>query len=227
MGKTLESGLERTISSLVTLAVPVLLCVGVIRLLITPVFVEVEYRLPYFPDDQYGFTEQERLQYAHRARKYLVNDADIAYLGELQFDDGSSLFNARELRHMVDVKDLLGLAFTVLWGAVIVLLISGVWKGRRGQMSEFWRAVSRGGWLTVLFLAFVLVLSVLNFRSFFVVFHRMFFEGDSWLFRTSDTLIRLFPIRFWQDAFIIFGLLAGGGGLALGFLGRKLSREAD
>jgi len=53
------------------------------------------------------------------------------------------------------------------------------------------------------------------FWSFFAGFHRLFFEGNSWLFAYSDTLIRLFPIRFWQDAFLLAALISSAGGLLL------------
>ena len=65
----------------------------------------------------------------------------------------------------------------------------------------------RGGWLMVGLAAVIGVIAVIGiainpniFFSFFAGFHSLFFEGDSWLFLYSDTLIRLFPIRFWQDA---------------------------
>jgi uncharacterized membrane protein len=55
----------------------------------------------------------------------------------------------------------------------------------------------------------------------------MFFEGDTWLFLYSDTLIRLFPERFWLTAFIGIGagtlLLAG---LLLGLSAWRLRRLA-
>jgi len=57
--------------------------------------------------------------------------------------------------------------------------------------------------------------------SFFVGFHALFFEGDSWLFLYSDTLIRLFPLRFWQDAFLAAAIIALGGGIGLGLGFRK------
>jgi integral membrane protein (TIGR01906 family) len=53
----------------------------------------------------------------------------------------------------------------------------------------------------VALLAYVL----LNFNNFFTNFHRLFFEGGSWMFSYSDTLIRLFPIRFWSDVALIIG----------------------
>ncbi len=53
------------------------------------------------------------------------------------------------------------------------------------------------------------------FWKFFTLFHQVFFEGDSWLFLYSDTLIRLFPIRFWQDAVLAAAVISLGGGLGL------------
>jgi uncharacterized membrane protein len=81
-----------------------------------------------------------------------------------------------------------------------------------------------GGWLmTGLALtigAIVVVGIAVNpdvFWQFFTLFHELFFTGNSWLFYFSDTLIRLFPIRFWQDAFLLAAAIALGGGLGLVF----------
>ena len=90
-----------------------------------------------------------------------------------------------------------------------------IWK-------EYLKSISRGGWLTVGLIVAVLVYLALNFNSLFVNFHKVFFEGDTWLFLYSDSLIRLFPERFWRDAFIWIGTMALGSGAALGyFLGKK------
>jgi len=66
-----------------------------------------------------------------------------------------------------------------------------------------------------------------SFSFLFVGFHRLFFEGDTWLFLYSDTLIRLFPERFWLTAFVGIGagtvLLAG---LLLGLSAWRLRRLA-
>lgn len=63
------------------------------------------------------------------------------------------------------------------------------------------------------------------FWDFFAGFHSLFFEGDSWLFLFSDTLIRLFPLRFWQDAFLFAAAIALGGGLGLGLGVRSASHH--
>ena len=46
---------------------------------------------------------------------------------------------------------------------------------------------------------------LISWDTFFTNFHKVFFEGDSWLFRRSDTLIRLFPEQFWFDAALTVG----------------------
>ncbi|MCD6344052.1 MAG: hypothetical protein J7M17_00400, partial [Anaerolineae bacterium] len=39
-----------------------------------------------------------------------------------------------------------------------------------------------------------------SWDTFFVGLHGLFFTEGTWRFFYSDTLIRLFPVRFWQDA---------------------------
>ncbi|RME88301.1 MAG: TIGR01906 family membrane protein [Anaerolineae bacterium] len=221
----MNARLSTLASWLVTLLTPLALILFAVRLLLTPIFLQVEYRLPGFPEDPYGFTQQERLYWSRFALDYLLNDAGIEYLGDLRFpESGSPVFNARELRHMVDVKVLtrytLGTAYTV-WGLLVVL---GVWARRGKWWQAYGRGLRRGGWATVMLVAAVLLFVVISFEALFTAFHRVFFEGDTWLFLYSDTLIRLFPMRFWQDTFLFVGLFALAGGLALA-LGVKSSGQ--
>lgn len=208
--------LHAVLGWVVTLLIPVALVSLSLRLLLTPVFLHIEYRLPGFPADQYGFTLEERLHYARFALAYLLNDADISYLGDLRFADGGRVFNERELSHMVDVKNVVRPALKagcLVWGLTAAL---GLWAFFGGWWPGYAGAVRRGGWLTVGLVALIALGAVVSFWQFFTLFHALFFEGDSWIFLYSDTLIRLFPIRFWQDAFLLAGILALGGGVALG-----------
>jgi integral membrane protein (TIGR01906 family) len=212
---------------LVALLVPFALIGLGLRALLTPAFLQIEYNMPYFPRDEYGFTKADRLKWAPYALDYLVNNADISYLGDLKFDDGTPLYNERELSHMQDVKRVTKGALKVWYVTLALLLSLGIWS-RLGNWEQTYRqGLMRGGWLMVgLAVAVGLIVLVgiaINpnvFWNFFAGFHSLFFEGDSWLFLYSDTLIRLFPIRFWQDAFLLAALIALGGGVALG-LGLK------
>ena len=96
--------LQRTLSWLATILLPFALTFLGLRLLLTHGFPEVEYRMPGFPEDPYGFTLKERLGWSKISIDYLLNNADISFLGNLTFMDNVPLFNERELSHMQDVK---------------------------------------------------------------------------------------------------------------------------
>ncbi len=211
------------LSWIVAILVPLALIGLGIRALLTNIFLQIEYNMPYFPTDQYGFTKEDRLHWAPYALDYLVNSADISYLGDLKFDDGSPLYNERELSHMADVKRVTQSALNVWYLSLASLIILGAWSWRGDWTQTYRQGLMRGGWLMVGLAAaiglIVLIGILINpnvFWNFFAGFHALFFEGDSWLFLYSDTLIRLFPLRFWQDAFLIAAIIALGGGFALG-----------
>jgi len=200
------------------------------RALLTPTFLKIEYNMPYFPEDDYGFTREDRLHWAPYALEYLVNSADISYLGDLTLDDETPLYNERELSHMADVKRVTTGALNVWYISLASLLMLGIWSWRGNWTQTYRQGLMRGGWLMI-WLAGVIGLVVLVgifvnpdvFMSLFVGFHSLFFEGDSWLFLYSDTLIRLFPLRFWQDAFLFAAIIALGGGIGLGVGLKKIT----
>lgn len=221
---------SKVLSWLVTILIPLVLIGLAIRVLLSPIFYKMEYNMPYFPPDEYGFTREDRLKWAPYAIDYLVNDADISYLGDLTFEDGTPLYNERELSHMDDVKVVTQGALRVWYLSLALLALLGVWAWFGGWWQAYRFGLMRGGWLMVGLAVtigiIVLVGMAINpnvFDVFFAGFHGLFFEGDSWLFLFSDTLIRLFPIRFWQDAFLVAAVVALGGGIALG-LGLRSAR---
>ena len=213
--------LSQTLAWVVTLLVPGALVLTAVRLMLTPAFLHLEYNMPGFPADRFGFTKEDRLYWSQIALDYLVNSEGISFLGDLRFEDGNSVYNERELRHMVDVKVTVQRALLVWYASLGLLFGLGIWAWRGGWLRCYLHGLGRGGWLTVIFLGVTIVFVLVAFGVFFVAFHNVFFEPGTWMFLYSDTLIRLFPERFWRDIFIYVGLLAGGGGLALALAFRK------
>jgi integral membrane protein (TIGR01906 family) len=216
--------LSTILSYLTSLLIPFALVGTALRILLSPIFINIEYRMPYFPADEYGFTQQDRLQWAPFALEYLVNNSDISYLGDLKFADGTPLYNERELSHMVDVKNVVRGALNVWSISLVILALLAIFAYRKKWIPDYINGLRRGG-IWMIGLAFVLGLIAgvgiaVNpgvFELFFIFFHSIFFKGSSWLFEYSDTLIRLFPIRFWEDAFLWAAILALGGGIGLAF----------
>ena len=220
----MKLNLPNFLAFFVSLLTPIALIGLALRILLTPVYFTVEYSMPYFPADEFGFTKEDRMQWAPYAVEYLVNSADVSYLGDLKFPGGAPLYNERELSHMADVKGVVQGALRVWYVSVAILILLAIIASRGGWMFEYLDALRRGGWwmiglavtLGVIAGAGILINPYI-FWTFFAWFHSLFFTGDSWLFYYSDTLIRLFPIRFWQDAFLAAAIIALGGGLGMAF----------
>ena len=207
---------SKILSWAITIVVPLILLLTAIRLLLTPAFPMIEYQFPWFPADDYGFSMEDRLQWAEPSIKYLVSEEGIGYLEELKFDDGSPIYDERELSHMVDVKILVKLAINVWVISVTIAVVAGLSLMLIKANVDLVRGFSRGGWFSIGLVVTLLLMVVINFNELFNQFHYLFFQGDTWLFYSTDTLIRLFPLRFWSDAFIFVGVFTLIGGLMLG-----------
>ena len=203
-------------SILLTLLVPPLLVLTSVRLVMTEGYLSIIYNRPDFPTDEYGFTREDRRHYAPYALQYLLGPAGIEYLGNLTFPGGQALFNERELTHMVDVKrvfqtallvfGILLLMFAILLG-ITVRTVEGRQMLRQGLFG--------GGLLTLAILAGLVIFLLVNWETFFTNFHNLFFASGTWVFDYSDTLIRLFPIPFWQDTALTIGGLSALGAIAI------------
>lgn len=200
------------IKSVIALCVPLAIIMFFARLLMTPVFLEVEYRMPGFPDDSYGFSMQDRLKWAKPSVDYLVNNEGINFLSDLKFESGSPIYIDRELSHMADVKKVVKQLLTNWYVDLAILTLLFLVARMRGWMNEYLEAIRYGGLLTVGLLVSLGIFAATSFWQFFAWFHSLFFSGNSWIFEYSDTLIRLFPLRFWMDAvlyIVLFSLVLG------------------
>jgi integral membrane protein (TIGR01906 family) len=197
------------------LLIPVLLLLSSVWviLLTARIWIPVEYRMPGFPPDRYGFTLQDRIEWSAVDIRFLLGSEPISYFDRFQLADGSPMHNERELVHMEDVKTLLDATRWVLGAGILIaaaLTFILVRMRGGGEARQAWRSGAR--WTIYLMLLLGVGL-VLGFSFVFVGFHRLFFEGSSWIFPLSDTFIRLYPERFWRDTFalvvIVTGLLTG------------------
>jgi integral membrane protein (TIGR01906 family) len=234
----------KLLSWVVAIMVPLALVLGAVRIVLHPWYLEFEYRTPGFPDDPKDFylppelepfSFEDRLRYARIALDYLVNDEGISFLAEQRFPEGQQapplscremvdcnlMYNERELQHMVDVKNVLGLVLRVLYIDLAGLLALAIWAWKGNWLPSYWTGWRRGSWITLILIGVILLLVLVFFGVFFVFFHDVFFDPGTWTFWPSDTLIRLFPERFWRDTFLVVGGIASGLAVAIILLLRR------
>jgi integral membrane protein (TIGR01906 family) len=203
--------LRKILIAVIALTVPFLLVVGNIRLVANPWFIQLEYNRPGFPDDVYGFTREQRTPLAMAGLYSVVPEgAGMIELEQAKLPNGEPAFTAREIKHMEDVRVLMAKVFPlalIIGGALIVLAI--VFRKNPRYNDTVPQGLRAGATLTLILLAGLIAYILINFDSFFLQFHQLFFEGDSFAFRYDDTLIRLYPEQFWSDASILIGVLTG------------------
>ncbi|MFB0545622.1 MAG: TIGR01906 family membrane protein [Anaerolineae bacterium] len=206
---------ERVLSLLLILTLPVFLMLTNLYLFVSPGFLRYEYGKRDLPP-ALSFSPAERLSIAETAVHYLRSDADVDLLGDLKGEEGP-FFSERELVHMVDVKRVMKGAFMAhrLCGSVTaVAIVALCLRAETRKRVPFYIFLSCSILLFILILMAAII--YLNFDLLFVGFHRVFFEGDSWRFALTDTLIQLFPPQFWVDVSLQWAFLTLAEALILG-----------
>ena len=197
--------IQKLILILLVLLFPLFSITCAIRVVLTPLYVNFEYNRPNFPVDSYGFTTADRLQWGQFSIDYLLGNVSVNDFNSQTLPDGTPLFNTRETSHMLDVRILtqvvlkIWLGLCIFFGAALILSVLGKWT------QDFLIGLRNGAFLTIALIAAILAAVWMDFDLLFTRFHQLFFTGDTWLFYLSDTLIRLFPLVFWQDLFIFIG----------------------
>jgi len=211
---------------LIVLAMPFLVTFALLRIIISwnsPDYPSFEYNR--IDPDPYGFTLEQRLDFARASLDYLrmaePADEAIKVLEALRLPGGQgSFYNEREIGHMHDVKEILDAFKLATWISGIVVVLGLIFllvnKDRRveGYKALFYGGAFTGG---VVFVVIVLILLAWNFV--FVQFHEILFPPNTWTFRNSDSLIRLFPEQFWFDFGVIWTVSILLVGLLLGAVG--------
>lgn len=207
--------------------IPVVLILSSVWILLNTAkwWVKIEYRLPGFPEDRFGFTLEDRLYWSAIDIDYLLSDEELDYFDDLRLEDGSPMHNQRELRHMDDVKRLIHVVWYVLGIGLILGLICELSLGIFADSRVALETLKKGARNTLILVGLLILGVIVGFGVLFVGFHRIFFEGNTWLFLFSDTFIRLYPERFWRDTFIFLALITAVVGVVVYLLSNLLLRR--
>lgn len=135
--------------------------------------------------------------------RILLTYLNIPWFLALDMPDFPS--SASGLFHFFEVKKLFMLDY-------LILIFSGMgtlWFVRHlNRRRESWRLLPYFRQGTLIPLAILLALLV-SFDTLFVLFHKVFFNNDAWLFNaTTDPIILALPAEFFMRSFLLaFGLI--------------------
>lgn len=214
----MPSRLTKTLKLFLILLIPIAIIGTAVSLLVTDQYLAFEYSKSSFQPDSSGLTEHQRFILAstniHYVRAHLPSD-EISK----QSLNGIAVYSPREVSHMADVRAVFQSVFQVWQFTIILLLLIGLALWQKKERLALSSAIQWGGLLTSGIISLIGLLAVFAWQFWFETFHLFFFEPGSWLFSYSDTLIRLFPVKFWFDATLTISLLSFIGGLLLALIG--------
>jgi integral membrane protein (TIGR01906 family) len=201
---------------LVSVAFVLLLPMLIIGTSVRTVFTDRDFILSGFRDNQVATTtglDDPQLQ--------RIADAFVAYFqqppGPLQmqvtaFGQSRPLFNDREVAHMLDVQALVQFFLRmqlVAAAAVVVRVVIAVVVDQNGALLGREMLISVG--LMLAALAIVGAMALIDFDSFWTLFHQIAFRNGDWQFDPNrDYLIMLFPEPFWFAGTLRFVTLIAG-----------------
>ncbi|MDR0951809.1 MAG: TIGR01906 family membrane protein [Oscillospiraceae bacterium] len=144
---------------------------------------------------------------------------------EGEFDLPTLKYTATGAQHFVDCKVIFNWVYIISAASLVVL---GLLLWRRALDRK---TLKYSGLLTMAIpLAFALALLV-NFDRLFVVFHAVFFEGDTWIFDPkADEIINILPSEFFMHCALVislFWVLAATGEFVAGSVRKKGNKNQE
>jgi integral membrane protein (TIGR01906 family) len=181
---------------LLIVGIPPFLVLSNVFLFMTPQYLSYEYGKSDFPKAD-RFTDTNRTFFASESIEYERGNRNFE-----QFK-GLGVYNDRELNHMVDVRVLVAqVSVFQAMDALVLLILLATMASMSGTRALAARGLLAGGVLTLGLFGVIGLFAATTFNTFFTDFHRIFFQGDTWLFLYTDSLIQFYPERFWFDTAI-------------------------
>jgi len=142
-------------------------------------------------------------------RRYFNNGETTFYYTVTEGGLQGPVFNARETRHMEDVKRLfqyVNLAQELSVVYVIAYVVGFFIWAREGNVRQLAAQALTGLGAGALALGGVGIFAAFGFGAAFDRFHRLFFRNDFWqLDPSTDHLVQMFPQGFWRDMTVLLG----------------------
>jgi integral membrane protein (TIGR01906 family) len=217
------------------LALPVALLTTNVRLLANAPLVYGYAFDRYHAEDSTGLSRADLDSTAGALRQYFNNNETTFFHTVTEGGLPEPVFNARETRHMEDVKRLFVRVNRVQEFSVIFVLayvISFFVWSREGNVRQLAQQSLVGLALGGATVGGIGIFAAFGFESAFTRFHDLFFSNDLWqLDPRTDHLIQMFPEPFWRDMTIVLGAMCAveallvSGAAAVYLLGSKSERR--
>lgn len=214
-------GFARSLATvLFIIALPVALITTNVRLLANAPMV-YDYAFDrYDAVETTGLARADLDDVAGALREYFNNGEKTFYYTVTEDGLEKPVFNARETRHMEDVKSLFVKVNRAQEASVLFVLayvtVFFIWA-REGSVRQLAGQCLAGLALGLVALGAVGIVAAFGFDAAWERFHGLAFANDFWRLNPStDHLIQMFPEPFWRDMTIVLGVMCALEALVIG-----------
>lgn len=213
-------GFARVLATILfVIALPVAIVTTNVRLLINAPFV-YDYAFDrYNAEEATGLSRAELDSTAAALRGYFNNGEETFYHTVTEGGLRGPVFNARETRHLEDVKNLVSTTnrvqeVTTIYVIAYVIAFF-VWM-REGSVRQLAAQALTGLALGAVVVGGIGIFAAIGFDAAFTRFHEVLFRNDLWQLNSrTDHLIQMFPEAFWRDMAVALGVLSAIEGLVI------------
>ncbi len=181
-------------------------------------FIDWEYSKADFPKDRYGLPDDYRKYLAKLGLRAVLSEKGMEEFKRATLPDGRLAFNHREIKHMEDVKNFLSVFFPLVYGATALSVLALIYLRDLGLMGK---ALISASLFSLTLTVASAIFSMVNYDLAFELFHNYVFDPYSWRFSYRDTLLRIYPMKFWFDG-TVFVIASAGVLCLLSFVGGLL-----
>ncbi len=184
---------QRLLSLLLILSFPLVSLGLSVRLTFHEWFINYEYSKGNFPKDRWGMPDNLRKELAKLGLRAVLSEEGLEAFKKARLPDGRKAFNHREIKHMKDVNELLSILFPLTYSGAVLWIIGLAFTLNRAKV------LMLSGAFSIALISVLTAAALSNYDLAFEVFHNLVFDPTSWRFRYTDTLLRIYPMKFWFD----------------------------
>ena len=166
-------------------------------ILLIPIFILLlSFKVFVYDENSYKQQFRENNIYTKYNESYVNNISSnlINYFKDKE--ELKDYYTYRERIHLEDVKKLINNALKLFYIIFIALLIIFSYLIQKKDYKILSRILKYGGILNLIIYFIIFIISLINFKKFFIKFHQILFTNDYWILNPTDILVNVFTQEF-------------------------------
>ena len=164
-----------------------------------------------------GMSTPDLMRATKQLLAYMLDQADSIQSVVIVNNQSTNMFNQKEIDHMVDVLALIRMMrITMFFSITITATLIFTQRTSHSFINLLKQTYGLALGILSGFIGGLTVFAIIDFRSFWIVFHQVLFSNDLWLLDPrTDRLVNMVPLNFFMT--LVFSIIVLGIILNIGY----------